>query len=82
MEIWMIWSVAGVLGLALGSFLNVCSLRWPQDESVVSPPSRCPDCGRGIRWHENIPVLGWLMLGGKCRGCGSRISIQYPLSLN
>ena len=76
---WMIWSLAGVLGLLLGSFLNVCTLRWPQDESVVSPPSRCPDCGRGIRWHENIPVLGWFLLGGKCRGCGGRISIQYPL---
>ncbi len=78
-ERWMIWPLAGVLGLALGSFLNVCALRWPQDESVVSPPSRCPSCGRGIRWHENIPVLGWILLGGRCRGCGSRISIQYPL---
>lgn len=78
-ESWMIWPLAGVLGLTLGSFLNVCSLRWPQDESVVSPPSRCPDCGRGIRWHENIPVLGWIMLGGKCRGCSARISVQYPL---
>lgn len=70
---------AGIVGLALGSFLNVCSLRWPQDESVVSPPSRCPSCGRGIRAHENIPVLGWLLLRGRCAGCGNRISIQYPL---
>lgn len=70
---------AGLVGLAVGSFLNVCSLRWPQDESVVSPPSRCPSCGRGIRPHENIPVLGWLLLRGRCAGCGMRISPQYPL---
>lgn len=71
--------IAGVVGLALGSFLNVCSIRWPQDESVVSPPSRCPSCGRGIRPHENVPVLGWILLRGRCAGCGERISVQYPL---
>lgn len=70
---------AGIVGLALGSFLNVCSIRWPQDESVVSPPSRCPSCGRGIRPWENIPVLGWILLRGRCAGCGNGISIQYPL---
>ncbi|MEJ2540431.1 MAG: prepilin peptidase [Gemmatimonadota bacterium] len=75
----MFVSLAGLLGLALGSFLNVCALRWPQDESVVSPPSRCPSCGRGVRWHENIPVLGWILLRGRCAGCGAPISIQYPL---
>ncbi|MDT8342270.1 MAG: prepilin peptidase [Longimicrobiales bacterium] len=75
----MIPVLAGVLGLVLGSFLNVCSLRWPRYESVVSPPSRCPSCGRRIRWHENVPVLGWLLLRGRCRGCGESISVQYPL---
>jgi leader peptidase (prepilin peptidase)/N-methyltransferase len=75
----MILSLAGVLGLVLGSFLNVCALRWPQNQSVVSPPSRCPTCGRGIRWYENVPVLGWILLGGRCRGCRERISVQYPL---
>lgn len=70
---------AGLLGLAFGSFLNVCSLRWPQDESVISPPSRCPHCGERIRWHDNIPVLSWMLLGGRCRHCKKRISVQYPL---
>ncbi len=71
--------LAGLFGLAIGSFLNVCSLRWPNDESVVSPRSRCPACGRGIRWHENLPVVSWILLGGRCRGCRGWISIQYPL---
>ncbi|UCC23890.1 MAG: prepilin peptidase, partial [Gemmatimonadales bacterium] len=79
MESWYLTGLGGVLGLVLGSFLNVCSLRWPQDQSVVSPPSRCPHCERQIRWHENVPVLGWIVLGGRCRGCGARISVQYPL---
>lgn len=72
-------AVAGVLGLVLGSFLNVCILRWPRDESVVRPPSRCPGCGSGIAWYDNIPVGSWVLLRGKCRKCGERISIQYPL---
>jgi leader peptidase (prepilin peptidase)/N-methyltransferase len=70
---------AGVLGACVGSFLNVCVHRWPEDKSVVSPPSACPACGTRIRWYDNVPVLGWLWLRGKCRACGSRISIQYPL---
>ena len=72
-------AVAGVLGLVLGSFLNVCILRWPRDESVVRPPSRCPGCGSGIAWYDNIPVVSWILLRGKCRKCGERISVQYPL---
>lgn len=71
--------IGALFGLAIGSFLNVCALRWPVDESVVSPPSRCPECGRPVRWFENIPVLGWIALRGRCRGCGTRISVQYPL---
>lgn len=70
---------AAVLGACVGSFLNVCVYRWPEGQSVVSPPSRCPECGTGIRWHDNVPVLGWLLLRGRCRQCGARISIQYPL---
>jgi leader peptidase (prepilin peptidase)/N-methyltransferase len=71
--------VAGVFGLLIGSFLNVCTLRWPVDESVVRPRSRCPRCSAPIAWYDNIPVLSWLILRGKCRGCGEGISIQYPL---
>ena len=76
---WVVTLLAGVLGLNIGSFLNVCSLRWPQDESVVRPPSRCPTCGEGVRWYDNIPVLSWLMLRGRCRFCAESISVQYPL---
>ncbi|MEX0856036.1 MAG: prepilin peptidase, partial [Gemmatimonadota bacterium] len=70
--------VAGLFGLTFGSFLNVCSLRWPEDLSVVRPPSRCPQCGAGIRWFDNIPVVSWILLRGRCRGCGTPVSIQYP----
>lgn len=71
--------VFGVLGAIFGSFLNVCIARWPKEESVIRPRSRCPGCGNAIAWHDNIPVLSWLMLRGRCRQCGSRISLQYPL---
>jgi leader peptidase (prepilin peptidase)/N-methyltransferase len=71
--------VAGLFGALFGSFLNVCILRLPKDESVVSPPSRCPGCGAAIAWHDNIPIVSWLLLRGKCRHCGQPISIQYPL---
>jgi leader peptidase (prepilin peptidase) / N-methyltransferase len=70
---------AGLVGACVGSFLNVCVYRWPEDKSVVAPPSSCPSCGTRIRWYDNVPVLGWLWLRGKCRACGARISIQYPL---
>ena len=70
---------AFVLGASFGSFLNVCIARWPLDLSVVSPRSRCPRCARAIAWHENIPLLSWLLLRGKCRGCALPISLQYPL---
>jgi leader peptidase (prepilin peptidase) / N-methyltransferase len=69
----------GFLGLMLGSFLNVCIHRWPKEESVVKPRSRCPGCGKMIAWYDNIPVLSWLLLRGKCRHCKAAISIQYPL---
>ncbi|KDN22392.1 prepilin peptidase [Amycolatopsis rifamycinica] len=70
---------AAVLGLLVGSFLNVVVHRVPRGESVVRPPSRCPACGEGIRARHNVPVLGWLVLRGRCAGCGTRISVRYPL---
>ncbi len=74
------WTIfAGLLGLAFGSFLNVCLSRWPEGESVVKPRSRCRACGRTLTWWENVPVLSWLALRGRCRTCGSRIGIRYVL---
>ncbi len=69
----------GVLGLLLGSFLNVVIHRVPRDESIVSPPSHCPQCNHAIAWYENIPVLSWLWLRGKCSGCQAPISPRYAL---
>jgi len=66
-------------GLALGSFLNVCIARMPEDRSVSHPPSHCPKCGHQIRWYENIPVLSWAALGAKCSGCKTSISALYPI---
>ena len=71
---------AFLLGLAFGSFLNVCIARVPRGESVVSPRSRCPVCGHSIRWFDNIPLLSWLVLRGRCRDCRAHISLQYPLT--
>ncbi len=68
-----------VLGLALGSFYNVLIYRLPRNISVVFPPSHCPECKKPIRWYDNIPVLSYILLRGRCRDCGARISIQYPL---
>ena len=65
-------------GAAIGSFLNVCIARWPLEQSVIRPPSRCPHCETPIRWYDNIPILGWLRLGGKCRNCRAPISVVYP----
>ncbi|MSR37095.1 MAG: prepilin peptidase [Gemmatimonadetes bacterium] len=79
-ERWFIALIAGVFGLTIGSFLNVCSMRWPRDESVVHPPSRCPGCGNRVRWYDNVPVFGWILLRGRCRDCGMGISVQYPLA--
>lgn len=72
-------SVAGILGLAVGSFLNVVIWRVPRGESIVSPPSGCPACGHRIRWRDNIPVVSWLTLQGRCRDCDKPISLRYPL---
>jgi leader peptidase (prepilin peptidase) / N-methyltransferase len=76
---WLPAIVAFPFGLALGSFMTVVTARVPAGESVVSPRSRCPTCGAGIANRDNVPVLGWILLGGHCRNCGSRISVRYPL---
>ena len=68
-----------LFGLIIGSFLNVVIYRVPRHESVVTPPSACPSCGTQIKGRDNIPVLSWLMLGGKCRMCRAAISWQYPV---
>ncbi|APW64132.1 prepilin peptidase [Paludisphaera borealis] len=68
-----------VVGSCVGSFLNVCVYRVPRGRSVLNPPSSCPCCGSSIRARDNVPVLGWIFLGGTCRDCGGRISIRYPL---
>ena len=70
---------AFLLGAIFGSFLNVCVARWPKELSVVSPRSRCPRCGHEITWWENIPLVSWVLLRGKCRGCKQPISAVYPL---
>ena len=67
------------IGACVGSFLNVCIGRWPEGLSVVKPRSRCPKCGHQIKATENIPLVSWLVLRGRCSGCGERISIQYPI---
>lgn len=68
-----------LLGLVFGSFLNVCIVRLPQGASVVAPASRCVGCHHPVRKRDNIPVLSWILLRGRCRDCGTRISIRYPL---
>jgi len=73
----MIIALAAVFGLCIGSFLNVCIHRLPRGESVVSPGSRCASCGTAIRWFDNLPVVSYLMLGGRCRACGARFSARY-----
>ncbi len=71
--------VCGLLGLLIGSFLNVVIWRVPRGESVVRPPSACPSCGNQIRNRDNVPVAGWLLLRGKCRDCSNPISARYPV---
>jgi len=79
--IWTWWFTVFVVlaGAAVGSFLNVCISRIPKRVSIIHPASRCPQCGHPIRIYDNIPVFSFLLLGGKCRDCGKRISLLYPL---
>jgi leader peptidase (prepilin peptidase)/N-methyltransferase len=69
----------GLVGLIIGSFLNVCIYRLPKHESVVWPASRCATCKRSLSWYENVPVLSWTVLRGRCRTCGQTISAMYPI---
>jgi leader peptidase (prepilin peptidase)/N-methyltransferase len=68
-----------LLGLLFGSFLNVCISRMPDHRSVIQPRSHCPICEHPIRWYDNVPVLSWLLLRGRCRDCGAAISWRYPV---
>jgi leader peptidase (prepilin peptidase)/N-methyltransferase len=71
--------LAGLLGLVFGSFANVVIRRVPRGESLVRPGSRCPSCGEPVAWRDNLPVVGWLLLGGRCRHCRAPIGVSYPL---
>jgi leader peptidase (prepilin peptidase)/N-methyltransferase len=70
---------AALLGLIIGSFLNVVSWRLPRRESLVRPRSKCPGCDTPVRAYDNVPIVSWLVLHGRCRGCGERISARYPV---
>jgi leader peptidase (prepilin peptidase) / N-methyltransferase len=69
---------AFIIGACFGSFLNVCIVRWPRERSIVRPPSRCPQCGNQLAWFENVPILSWVALRGRCRCCDEPISVMYP----
>lgn len=75
----MIYIPVFILGAIIGSFLNVCIYRVPKNESIVSPPSRCTSCGRPVRAYDNIPILSYIFLRGKCRDCKAGLSLRYPL---
>src|SRR4051812_38015053 len=75
----MLLFIVGLLGLAMGSFLNVVIYRVPRGESPVRPASHCPNCGAAVRNRHNVPVLGWLLLRGRCADCAAPIGVRYPL---
>jgi len=75
----MIWGLLVVLGLMVGSFLNVCIWRMPREESIVRPRSHCPSCNRLIAWYDNLPLISYVLLGARCRHCRARISWRYPV---
>ena len=77
--IWMIYIVVFIFGLIIGSFLNVVIYRVPRNQSIINPPSHCPKCNTKLKWYDMIPLLSYIILKGKCRYCGTKISFQYPL---
>jgi len=78
-DVFVLSVFAFILGSIIGSFLNVCIYRIPEGKSLVTPASHCPRCGEPIRWFDNIPIFGWLLLRGRCRYCRGLISFRYPL---
>ncbi len=79
MEHWIFWLFIFILGSVVGSFLSVCIYRIPQRLSIVAPRSACPQCQATIAWYDNVPVWSFLWLRGRCRSCGARIPVRYPL---
>ena len=77
--IWMIYIAVFIFGLIIGSFLNVVIYRVPRNQSIINPPSHCPHCNTKLKWYDMIPLLSYIILKGKCRYCGTKISFQYPL---
>lgn len=75
----VLYIIIFLLGITVGSFLNVCILRIPAHESIVTGPSHCPKCGKRLKWYELVPIFSWLALGGRCSNCKGAISAQYPL---
>jgi len=75
----LFWTASFLFGLAIGSFLNVAIWRWPRKESIITPGSHCPKCHHPIAWYDNLPILSFVLLGGKCRHCQGKISLRYPL---
>ena len=76
---WLLWSYAALVGACVGSFLNVCVYRLPEGLSVVRPRSRCPSCETPIAWYDNLPIVSYFLLRGRCRSCGARYSVQYAI---
>ena len=77
--VWVLGALLFLFGLAIGSFMTVVAARLPAGESIVRPRSKCPTCGAEIRKRDNVPVLGWVLLHGRCRDCGAKIPVRYPL---
>ena len=75
----MFYVIALLFGLAIGSFLNVVIYRLPRHESLAHPGSHCPNCETAIKWYDNIPVVSWLVLRGRCRSCAQPIAVRYPI---
>jgi len=71
--------IGWLVGSSIGSFINVVAYRVPLKKSIAWPPSSCPKCGARIKWYDNVPVVSWIILRGKCRNCKGEISIKYPL---